>query len=406
MVSALVVIGAGCGDEDESSDARPAVSQGRSNGDDAAFCVAWRNALASGEEAAMEDVLADVPARLADAATTLREGDAVGAVGREIDAAGAEIMTWVELHCPQGAPGDSQRRVAPPLEAKFDGLTFCGTMPSIPLPADDRAGMVLYGDASAPDPYDGPMIGIVWNPARSGGHGGDGERVPVRVRGRRGVAAPITVFQQTVVPDLGTVIAWNEPGRAVGLYARGWSMDEADELVAIAERLEWFDGSYRIPASARPKGHDEIFAGSPSVASLVVAPSPLYSLRYQGADGLLDVSGIQMTQDEFEAFRFFSVGVDQGRVAGRAVLIGNAWDDDGPAVVTWRERDGLVVRLVGIGVALHRVREIAGETRELNADEWAALAQAADSCDRPGTNRASPQPELSTVPSVLPPPQD
>jgi hypothetical protein len=227
------------------------------------------------------------------------------------------------------------------------------------------------------------MLGLLWNPADNGTHVGDGDTQPVTVRGQSGFAAPITVFQQTILPELGTVIAWTEGDRAFGLHGRKWPIDRASELVEIANGIEEASGGSRIPADARPDGYEEVFVGDPGVTSLVLAPSPLYSLRYQGADGLLDVNGLQMSEDEFQAFRFFTIGVSEGEVAGYTALVGNSWHADGPAVVTWRESDGLVVRIVGIGVPLATAEEVAEQSRELSENEWTDVVEAENPCEEP-----------------------
>jgi hypothetical protein len=381
-VLTALVAAAGCGDDDSGRTAANSVTTAL-QGQAAAFCDAWNAAMASGDDSAFDAVLAEAPAELEEAAAVVREADANGTESPEAETAAANILNWTELHCQQSEPGQSQRRIAPPINAQFDGLTFCGTTAFPPSPDDGRSGMVLYGTAGASDPYDEPMLGVLWNAADDGGHGGDGDSEPVTVRGQSGVAAPITVFQQTILPELGTVIAWTDRENALGLYGRGWSMDRADELVAIADRLEVVDTGFRIPGDVLPAGFAEVFSGSPSVTSLVFAPSPLYSLRYQGDDGLLDVNGIQMSEDEFEAFRFFTIGVDQGDVGTHQGLVGNAWHADGPAVVTWRESDGLVVRIVGIGVGLDTAREVATASRDLTEEEWAELVEADDRCEQP-----------------------
>lgn len=376
---ALLAMLVGCGGDDATGTAAGDSTATRSV-DTSTFCDAWNAAMASGNDAAFDKVLADVPRELEDEAAVVREAEANGAESPEAAAAGAEIVNWTELHCQRGEAGRSQRRIAPPIEAELDGLTFCGTNAFPRSPPDDRSGMVLYGPASAQDAYDGPMLGVFWNPGDDGGHGGDGDSQPVTVRGESGVAAPITVFQQTIVPELGTVIAWNEGDRAVGLYGRRWPIDRASELVEMANQLEEAEGGFRLPDDALPDDYGEVFSGDPSVTSIVLPPAPLYALRYQGEDGLLDVSGLELTEEEFEAFRFFTIGVDQGVVAGHDGLVGNAWHEDGPAVVTWREPDGLVVRIVGIGVPLEAAQEIAAQSRELTDEEWTALVTADDRC--------------------------
>ena len=350
------------------------------NSGTAAFCDAWKAAMSSGNDSTFDDVLADAPAELEDDARLVREAEASGSESSEADAAASRILNWTELNCQQGETGSSKRHIAPPIDATFEGLTFCGTTPVPSSPRDDAAGTILYGEAAVADPYHGPMLGLFWNPAAEGTHVGDGDRQPVTVHGQSGFAAPITVFQQTILPQLGTVIAWTEGDRALGLYGRGWPIGRAGELVAIANKLEEVSRGFRIPDDALPAGFGEVFSGNPAVTSLVFAPSPLYSLRFQGSNGLLDVNGVQLSESEFEAFRFFTVGVDRGEVAGHDALVGNAWNDDGPAVVTWREPDGLVVRIVGIGVPLTVARTVAEQSRQLNYDEWRALVEADNRC--------------------------
>jgi hypothetical protein len=382
VLTALVVAATGCGGGDSGGTAASGTTTAL-RGQAAEFCDAWNAAMTSGDDSTFDAALAEAPGELEEAAALVREADADGSESPEAEAAAAEILNWTELHCQQGEPGRSQRRIAPPVDAEFEGLTFCGTTAFPPAPDDGQSGMVLYGAADAGDPYDGPMLGVLWNPADDGGHGGDGDSQPVTVRGESGVAAPITVFQQTILPELGTVIAWTYGDRAIGLYGRGWPIDRAGELVTIADRLEEVDGEFHVPDDALPEGYAEVFTGNPSVTSLVLAQSPLYSVRYQGADGLLDVNGLQMSEAEFEAFRFFTIDVDQGTAGGHDGLLGNAWSAEGPAVVTWRESDGLVVRIVGLGVSLEVALQLATEARELTEEEWAALVEADDRCPQP-----------------------
>jgi hypothetical protein len=163
-----------------------------------------------------------------------------------------------------------------------------------------------------------------------------------------------------------TATACDDGGRS----PTGASADDAD-TTAFCD--EW--------NGALPDGYQEVLSGDRAVTSLVFPPSPLYWLRYQGDGGLLDVSGLQMSESEFEAFRFFTLGVDQGEVAGYDGLVGNAWGAHGPAVVTWREPDGLVVRIVGTGVPLETARDVAEQARDLTDDEWADLVEAEDTCE-------------------------
>ena len=382
----LVMTAAACTDDRGDRAAAPSTTL---DAEESAFCDAWNAAVTSGEDSAVIDVLAEAPPELAAQAATVREGQASDGQSPEAEAAITEILNWTELHCQGGEVGDSRRRVAPPLDARFAGLEFCGSVGVPPGQADGGSGMVLYGRGQ--DPFDGPMLGLLWNPAGEGGHEGDGPGSPVTVRGYRGVAAPISVFQQTILPELGTVIAWTEGDREFGLYGRKWPMGRAEELVAIANQIEEPQGRPRIPPNALPDGYEESLSADPGVMSLLFASSPLYSLHYQGADGgTLTVSGLQMSFAEFHAFRFLTVDVEPGKVAGREALVGNAWGERGPAVVTWREPDGLVVRVVGIGVPLDTARKVAEEARGLTDAEWVALVEAESECPERRPTRLEP----------------
>ncbi len=379
---ALVAL-AGCGSEKAESPAGVAAATTSLSSEGAAFCDAWNSAFATGDEPAMNKALEKAPPEIADDARTVREADASNSRSNEAEAASGRVLDWTELHCRRGKPGDSERRVAPSIDAEFPGLKFCMTLPFPEGVADERpSGMVLYGSSTSKDPYDGAMLGLLWNPSDGANHAGDGDSTPVTVRGRKGVAAPISVFQQTILPELGTVIAWTEGDTSFGLYGRRWSQGRADELVTIANRIEESDAGYRIPSSALPQGFGDVFSGDAGVTQIVLPIGSLYSLQYRGTSGTLSVAGLQMTEEEFEAFRFFTVSVDDRKVGERDALAGNAWTKDGPAVVTWREPDGLVVRIVGIGVPLLTAMQVANEARELSAEEWAAVVQAEDRCSR------------------------
>lgn len=373
---ALLATGAACTEADPTG-TPPSTSTALSE-QESAFCDAWNAALLTGDDSALIAALGDVPHELQGHATIVREGHGDGPQSPEEGKAVAEILDWTELRCPRGEQGDSQRHIAPPVGTDFEGLAFCGTIGLPPSPTDERSGMVLYGKAA--DPYEEPMLGLLWNPVGEGGHEGDDRGQPVTVRGQRGVAAAISVFQQTILPELGTVIAWTEGDRNFGLYGRQWSSGQA-ELVAIADQMEESEGRFNLPDDALPDGYREIFSGDPSVASIVINLSALYTVHYQGDDsGSLSLSGLQMSKDEFQAFQFFTLGVDRSEVAGQEALVGNAWNDDGPAVVTWREPDGLVVRIVGTGVPLEVAQKVAEESRELTAEEWASVVEAESQC--------------------------
>lgn len=96
--------------------------------------------------------------------------------------------------------------------------------------------------------------------------------------------------------------------------------------------------------------------------------------------GVVTLSGFVASPEEYETLRFFAPGLTHVELGKRQAIVGNAWSDEGPAVVTWREPDGLVVRLVGLGVELETLRDMAGATRELTRPEWVELVKGSDDC--------------------------
>src|SRR3954470_19891569 len=321
---------------------------------EAAFCKSWLDAFPKGDETQLNSVLAGAPSSLRDLATrALAEESSSGSGG---DQATRELLRWVETHCHPdvGASGDAaNRRLAPP-SGSVGGLQLCsaGTTPSVGGATNDN--VVLYGRTGSSDPYDSPMLGVV-----TGGwdHKGDGDKTPVRVRGVDGVAAPITVFQQVIPEGLGTVIAWEEREMPIGLYGRFLDSSHVADLVSLADKLEFANGRFEFPKDAVPDGYSEVFSGSSDNLGLVLPVSGVYEVRYQspGAEGgLLTLDGWVGSQAEFEEFRFFALKLDERKLGDRDAIVGNAWHENGPAVVTWREPDGLIVRIVGLSVDLDK----------------------------------------------------
>lgn len=353
----------------------------------AVFCAQWPSVMASNGDERLLELLEVPPPGLEGAAAQFADAERSTDPAEGQDAA-RRLRAWVSVNCTPGAalPGASaaERRVAPAVPETPRSVVFCFAG------AGRAAGpspfrMVIYGDASQSDPYSAPMVGLLWG-ERDGDQRGDGDATPVRVRGTDGVAAPITVFQQTIPDGLGTVITWREGTVSVGLYGRFWDRSRTDELVALADSLDFVDGEFRLPQEARPKNYEQLFAGSPHSLELIFATNTTYTVHYKTIDAasVLTISGYVLSAEEFEAVRFFAAGLRRSTTAGREALAGDAWQrSGGPAMVTWREADGLVVRLVGFGVDLATVHEMAEKSEELSRAEWVELVESDDECPVP-----------------------
>ena len=289
-----------------------------------------------------------------------------------------------------GLTVDPAGRFGIPADETPEGLGLCAV--DGPSDADaaadaDQAGTVaVYGDTGADDPYAGEMLAVLSTPEGEGevDHAGDGDPTPVQVRGTEGVAAPITVFPQTVLPELGTVVAWPEDGSSVGLYGRLWPPERTAELVALADALESGDEGLRLPDAALPAGYGLVYDGSAASTSLLFPLVTDYEVHYRTGDGQGDgvvvIQGLHGSAEEFEVFRFLTLDLDEADVHGIRMVTGNAWGANGPAVAAWREPDGPIVRIVGTGVDLPVVVELAQYTRQLTPDEWTALAASTTPC--------------------------
>ena len=281
-----------------------------------------------------------------------------------------------------GLTVDPVGRFGIPADETPPGLQLCAV--EGPSTSAGGAQAALYGEVDREDPYAGPMLGVLWGPADEVDLAGDGESAPVTVRGTAGVVAPITVFQQTVLPELGTVVAWREAGLSVGLYGRLWSPDRSDDLVALADALTFADGLFQLPHDALPAGYGLVYLGSAASMSLLLPLETDYRVLYRTGEGegtgVVSVYGLAGTVEEFEAFRFLALDLSEADVHGVEMLTGNAWGDSGPAVATWREPDGRILRIVGTGVDLPVITELAQFTRQLTPDEWSDLEAAVTPC--------------------------
>ena len=291
------------------------------------------------------------------------------------------VVEWLEGHCYPGIAPDAtpvNQRIATTAGAKLDGLTACLVVTSPPT-NDTSARVAIYGRGD--DPYDGEGIAII-----SGGEGhlGDGKPIPVEVRDAIGSAAPITVFKNIVLPRLGTVIAWSENGVSYGLYGRLYGEDRVPELVTLANKMQLVDGQLQLPADAFPAGYRALYRGSAKNLPLISPFSGIYQVEYRDGRGIVSLSGREMTDAEYEATRFFTLDVARQKIGDRDAFVGQPWDTDQFSFAQWRDKSGVVVRLFGTSESVARVTKIAEKTKNLNAQQWGALAQIPTICDSYG----------------------
>jgi hypothetical protein len=367
-----------------------------------ALCEAWSSGAADDGSAEGDDELtaliaAAAPDELADdvaLATMLdeRDRDAMAAgedpvpLTEEEEAAINRVLVWVQDAC-----AGSVVKVAPPLADLPEGLEVCAAFAMPPTADAPPAGQVaVYAPGDAADPYAGPVVALLWG---TESHAGDGETTPVTIRGTQGVVAPITAFQQVVLEDLGSVVAWTEGDVSFGLYGRGWDRSRADELVAMADAITADGDGYAVPAQALPAGFKVVHTG-PSDASGFVGTGE-YSLSLvpaaddTGADlpaqRLITLTGSASSPGSEELWRVFALESERTTIDGRQVAFSaGAWGEAGPVMAGWREDDEHHVTVMALGpeaaadAAL--VRDLVAASRPLTPDEWTELAGAASGC--------------------------
>lgn len=372
-----------------------------------ALCAAWSAGAAADEDTAEADrqltelIAAAAPAELADdiaLATALDQRDRTAMdagedpvpLTEDEEAAINRVLVWVQDAC-----AGSVVKVAPPLADLPDGLEVCAAFAMPPTADAQPAGQVaVYAPGDAADPYAGPVVALLWG---TESHAGDGEPTPVTVRGTEGVVAPITAFQQVVLEELGSVVAWTEGDVSFGLYGRGWDLSRADELVAMADAITADGDGYAVPTPALPAGFEVVHTGSSDASGFVGSGEYSVSLVPTGSDAtddpdadlptqqLITVTGSASTPGSEELWRVFALESERTTIDGRPVAFSaGAWGEAGPVMASWREDDDHHVTVMALGPAAAAgadlVREVVAASRPLTPDEWTELASAASGC--------------------------
>lgn len=291
------------------------------------------------------------------------------------------VVSWIEGHCyPNIGPEGSLRdqRVAVPRNKKLEPLQTCLAATSPPTVPD--TSIVLYGKGD--DPYAGEMLGILTGGSADGG---DGPKAPVEVRGVIGVSAPLTVFKQNVFERLGTGVSWTENGVAHTLYGRLWENARVPGLVEVANKLvDVGENKLELPKAALPAGYREVYRGGAQNLALISPFTGIYEVELRDGSGLINISGREMSNEEFAATQFFTLDLRREKVGGRDAIVGHPWDSDTTSLVQFRDNKGIVVRLMAVGETLDRVLEVAKKTKSLSRSEWFKLSQIPAVCDSLG----------------------
>lgn len=276
-------------------------------------------------------------------------------------AASRSFARWWQVNCypaaatPDGVPADE--RFAPdPAPGPF---TLCGAATGIgstPVPTDAPGSIAIYGERGLPDPYAGPMIGLVRT--RDQQYYQDDHAEPIAVAGHAGAEiVDATGPGGAAIEGLGQTVTWKDDHGVVAVIGRGYTRAQAGELAAIAGRvadapdgltLSGADGDDLVLLHRGPVS--TIYAAQP----LPGASSASYTVSYRvpaGAGAWL--SGVVGDATMVDAMRFFSPGLRRVTVGGTPTVGGDvAVTNSAPGsmarVVRWRAGD-VVLTLTALG---------------------------------------------------------
>lgn len=292
-----------------------------------------------------------------------------------------DLWTWMSNNCRPDS--ESIRYVAPPSPPV--GFVSCGDLAAFPVQSAPMptGSMVIYGDTSLDDPYQGTVVsvitGLLLDP-------GDAPRTEVTVNGVSAVTGPAGFFQGGGGPASTRVVVWDADGIEISVVGRGFDEAQTDELLAIAHQVELINDAATLPAAS----YDSIFAGSliPLVATVPFLPSNAdYAFNYQllggpGNLGILSVNGLRMTAAEFDATRAFLVNSEARDFHGRDGFTADGWNETGPFIAAWHEPDDLVVWVAGLGITKEQTIAAAEASTELTTEQVEETTRFSAECNK------------------------
>ncbi len=269
-----------------------------------------------------------------------------------------------------------------------EGYELCAvTVPSaLSLRPAETASLRVYGDATADDPYEGPLYGIaifdsaplddlfVDDTIESSEATVDG--APARIGGGDSVQLA------SLPPDAARAIVWNLPdGRTAQVVVRN---DDDADLVAIAEAVT-IDGAVAsidpavLPIEAVDLGDLYLLEGRPQFRF-----SADYQLRDDDGDldDQLTLFGVAGDADSLEALRFRAA--DSRRVdieGGIGVVADVGVDGDGPWLLRWMPEDGLILQMLSFRLGPDELLALEESVTKVGNDAWPGLVEDLD----PGT---------------------
>lgn len=263
-----------------------------------------------------------------------------------------------------------------------EGYELCAvSVPSaLSIRSDESASLRVYADATAEDPYAGPLYGVAVFESRPVGELPLGETTAVRVGGVDAVLGAMDGFQLATLPaGAGRLLTWGLPdGRTAQLAVRN---DDDADLVAIAEGVE-IDGTV---ATIDP----EVLPVEPldlgDLYLLVGRAQFRFSVDYQlrGDDGdltdQLTLLGVAGDMASLEASRFRAAESRRVEIDGGTGVVSDIGvDGDGPWTLSWMPEEGIVLQMLSFRLGPDELIGLEASVTKVGNDAWPGLVEDLD----------------------------
>lgn len=266
-----------------------------------------------------------------------------------------------------------------------DGYELCAvTVPSaLSLRSDETAILRVYGDATADDPYEGPLYGIaVFDSAPLDGLfvGQSTETTDATVDGVPAlIGGGDSVQLAALPPDAARAIVWGLPdGRTAQVVVRN---DADADLVAIAEAVSVDGATASIAPEALPV--EPVDLGD--LYLLEGRPQFRFSVDYQlrGDDGDLDdqltLFGVAGDSASLEALRFRAAESRRVEIEGSIGIVADVGvDGDGPWLLRWMPEEGIILQMLSFRLGPDELVALEASVTKVGNEAWTGLVDELD----------------------------
>ena len=373
----------------------------------AAFCDTVRRGAtdANDQTAHLQRMLQLAPDEFKDDITVLAKwaedlSKATTEQRKEFEASSERLSAWAGVECyPDAAQPNAdaaQQRFAP--SALPEGTKICFVLNELPRSPSRATNdtITIYGDSTLPDPYAGPLLatatstnGLLVNSER--------EAQPVAVIGHPDAVSGQIAGTNGNALATGTGIQWQIPvsgATSVGILARGEPIES--QLPDLAAHVIQSDSDARLDDAYLPPNFTVLHSGpmEPIRDPLNIRLGITFEVNAaENGTALVDSAsagvawnGTVLTDQAFQATRFFAENAANRTIAGKPALI---WDvsgseQDHESLARWKESDNVTISAGAFGGDRASRRQdleaLIATMHRLDRTEWVNLVRQFSYC--------------------------